>query len=59
MADDLGDADNGEVLGIDDNLAASRAHALSAGAEELEPWTTPPQRLNQLRAIHFARSFAC
>ena len=58
MADNLSDSDNREVLSIDNNLASGSSHALPARAEELNRWVAPPQRLNQLRAIHFARGFA-
>ena len=34
MAEDFGNADDGEVFGVDDDLAAGGAHALSACAEE-------------------------
>ena len=72
-ADDLSDADDGQVFGIDDDVATGGAHALSAGAEEVNlrsmrrdsrprlssgaQLRSPPQRLDQLRAIHFARGF--
>ena len=36
MAEDFGDADDGEVFGVDDCVAAGGAHAVSADAEEFE-----------------------
>jgi hypothetical protein len=36
MAEDFGDADNGEVFRVDDGVATDGAHAVSADAEELE-----------------------
>ena len=57
MAENLRDADDGKVSRVDDDVASGRAHALSAGTEELERRSLPTQHFNQLRAIHFARSF--
>ena len=34
MAEDFGDADDGEVFGVNDDLAAGGAHAVSARTEE-------------------------
>src|SRR5713226_5279412 len=36
MAEDFGDADDGEVLGVDDNLATGSAHAVATRAKELK-----------------------
>ena len=57
MAEDFGDADDGEILGIDDGVAAGGAHALAADAEELERRIAAAQGFDQLRAVHFPRSF--
>src|SRR5208282_5429490 len=72
VADDFGDADNGQVFCVDDDLAACRAHPLSARPEETDlpslrrgrrprlpggaKLRPPPQRVDQLRAIHVSRS---
>ena len=59
MADDLSDTDDGEVFGVDDDVAAGGAHAVSARAEERDAaGDSSAQSFNQLRSIHFARSFA-
>ncbi len=83
MANNLSDADDRKLLGIDNNFATGSSHALPARAEEFklpglcgggrfapqldgaEPRPhmsrtgyAPPQRFDQLRAIHFARGFA-
>src|ERR1700751_797312 len=52
MAQDFGDADDGEIAGIDEGVAACLAHARAAHAEELERGIAPPQGLDELRAIH-------
>ena len=65
-AENLGDADDGEVFGVDDGLAPGSPHAIAADAEEAKPtlrvrWVLAgraPQRINQLRPIHLPRSFA-
>ena len=80
MTQNLSDADDRQVFSIDNNLATSGAHSISARAEELKlqflggGWARPrrdgaeprrhtsrngrpPQRFDELRAIHFARSF--
>ncbi len=36
MAEDFGDADDGEIFRVDHGIAASGAHAVSADAEEFE-----------------------
>ena len=58
MTEDFGDADDGEIFGVDDDVASGGAHLLSADAEELCRGVPAPQGLDQLRAIHFPRSFA-
>ena len=58
MAQDFGDADDGEIAGIDEGVAACLAHARAAHAEELERGIAPPQGLDELRAIHFTGSLA-
>ena len=58
MAENFSDADHRQVLGVDHNLASSGPHAFSASAEEVKGWVTASQRLDQLRAVHFARGFA-
>src|SRR5580704_6492041 len=54
MAEYLGDADDGEIFGVDDGVATRAAHAVSAHAEELERWLPAPQSFDKLRAVHFA-----
>src|ERR1700675_2447193 len=72
MTQNLSDADDREVFGVDNDLATRCPHALAARAEKfnrpglrrggrIRPpsgaklRSPPPQRFNQLRAIHFAR----
>src|ERR1035438_1351495 len=65
MAEDFSDADNREVLGVDDNIAARGAHALPTGAEEsklcgggaLPRLWMSAQRFDELRAIHVSGGF--
>src|SRR5580698_11318699 len=57
MAHNLSDADDGEIFGVDDDVAPRGAHALPTCTEELERWILPPKRFNQLRAVHFAGGF--
>src|ERR1700687_1309542 len=40
MAENLGDADDRKILGVDDRLAASSPHTISAHTEELKPTLT-------------------
>src|SRR5207249_11387876 len=56
MTEDFCDSDDGKLLGIDDGVASSGAHALSSYPEELERRIISAQRLHKLRAIHFAGS---
>jgi hypothetical protein len=67
-AKNLSDANDRKILSIDNNLASGSPHAFPARAKELRrdsrprlssgaKLRSPPQRINQLRAIHFARSF--
>ncbi len=58
MAEDFGDADDGEVFGVDDRVAAGGAHAVSADTEEFEGRIAAAQGFDELRAVHFPRSFA-
>src|SRR5258708_3305452 len=58
MAEDFGDADNGEIFRVNDSIAAGRAHAISANAEEFKSLIAATQGLDELRAIHFSGSFA-
>ena len=58
MAQDFGDADDGQILCIDDRVTARGAHAVSADAEEFERCVAAVQGFNQLGSIHFARGFA-
>ncbi len=71
VAEDFGDADYGEVFRIDDGVATFGPHAFPtypkernaaqgyAGGIGPRPGAIDlPQRLNQLRAVHFTRGFA-
>ena len=58
MAEDFGDADDSEVAGIHDGVAAGFAHALAADAEEFQSWVMAAKGADELRAVHFARSFS-
>ena len=59
MADDFGDPDDGEVFGVDYDVAAGGAHAVSAGAKERDAaGDASAQSFNQLASIHVARSLA-
>src|ERR1700722_1436043 len=58
MAEDFGDADDGEVFGVDDGVASGGAHAVGADAEEFERWVAAAQGFDELSAVHFTRSFA-
>ncbi len=58
MAEDFGDADDGEVVGVHNGVAACLAHALAADAEEFERWVVAAKGVDELRAVHFARSFS-
>jgi len=58
MAENFSDADDGEVPGVNDDVAPGGAHLVATNPEEFERWITGPQRIHQLRAVHFARSFA-
>ena len=58
MAEDFGDADDGEIFRVDHGVAASGTHAVSADAEELELRVAAAQGFDKLRAVHFSGSFA-
>src|SRR5208282_6346511 len=58
MAYDFGDADDGQIFGINYDVAAGGSHALASGAEKGERRIAAAQRFDQLRAVHFARGFA-
>src|SRR5580704_11014125 len=58
VAENFGDADHGEILSVDDCVAAGGAHPLSANAEELNLLIAAAQGCNELRAVHFSGSFA-
>ncbi len=58
MAEDFGDADDREILGVDDRVAAGGAHAVSADAEKFELRVAAVQSFDELRAVHFSGSFA-
>jgi len=58
VAEDFGDAHDGEVFRVDYGVAAGGAHALSPDAEELELRVAAVQGFDELRAVHFPRSFA-
>jgi hypothetical protein len=58
MAEDFGDADDGEVFGVDNCVAAGGAHAVSADAEEFKGSVAASQGFDELSAVHFPRSFA-
>src|SRR5205807_853038 len=73
-AKNLSEADDCQILRLDNNLATSSPHALSARPEEIKRQGSRrggricppsgakvrrlPQRFNQLRAVHFTRGFA-
>ena len=66
MADNLGDADDRQILGVDDDVAPGFPHALAArpekcqsGREVRSRHRMSAQRFDQLRAIHFSRRFSC
>jgi hypothetical protein len=47
MTENFGDADDGEIPGVDDDLASGGAHALAASAEKVK------RRVGAgLRAVH-------
>jgi len=58
MAEDFRDADDREILGVDNGIAAGGAHAVSTAAEEFELRAAAMQGLNELRPIHFPGSLA-
>jgi hypothetical protein len=58
MTENLGDSDDGEILGVNNNVASGGAHALSSGSKEAEGRVPSPKRFDQLRAIHVAGGFA-
>src|SRR5258706_4935028 len=58
MAEDFRDADNRKIFRVDDGVAADGAHAFSADTEEINPRIAATQGFNELRAVHFSRSFA-
>ncbi len=58
MAEDFGDADDGEIFGVNDGIASGGAHALATDTEEFERGILTAQRFDELRAIHFSGGFA-
>jgi len=65
VAENFGNADYGEIFGVDDCAASGGAHAVAADAEELEAigWESlwgdsrnggAAQGFDELGAIHFA-----
>jgi hypothetical protein len=58
MAKNFGDADDGEVAGIHDCIAACLPHALAAHAEEFESGVMTAKGADELPAVHFTRSFS-
>src|SRR5580704_210024 len=58
VAENFGDADHGEILSVDDCVAAGGAHSLSANAEELNLLIAAAQRFDELRTIHFSGRLA-
>jgi len=59
MLDDLGQANNCDLVGIDDEIATRLSHLFAADAEELGPGAGErPQGFDQLCAIDFARRLA-
>jgi hypothetical protein len=58
MAEDFGDANYREVFRVDDGVAASGAHAVSANAEEFELRVASAQGFDELCAVHFSGRFA-
>lgn len=52
---DLGDADDGELAGVHDGVAASAAHGLATDAEELELGEAAAERVDEGCAVHLAR----
>src|SRR5262245_11657968 len=58
MTEDLSHAKNGEVPGIDNNVASGRAHLDAANTHALQRWLAAAQDRYQLRAIPVTGSFA-
>ncbi len=58
VGDDLGKADDGDVLRADDSIEAGGAHAFAARAEEFDISLPASERLDHLGAVGVARSFA-
>jgi hypothetical protein len=57
MTEYFNDADDGEILGVDDGVASCVAHPWAADPEELQVRCSPPHRFNELGPIHFTGSF--
>src|SRR5438132_9709142 len=57
VAEDLGDADYGELLGVHNRVASNGAHALATDTKKFQRRVAAEQNLDKLRAIHFSRSF--
>jgi hypothetical protein len=57
MAENFGDADDREIFGVDDSVAAGGAHAVPADAEEFELRIAAAQSFDELCAVHFPGSF--
>src|SRR5579864_1668824 len=58
VTENLGDADDRQVFGIDDGVAPGGAHPVTANAEELERWIEVPQSFDELCTVHFTGRFA-
>ncbi len=58
VAEDFGDADDGEIFRVDDRVAAGGTHAVSADAEEFKLRVEAMQGIDELGAVHFSGSFA-
>src|SRR5579864_3221927 len=61
MIQDLGDADDCQIFGINNRIASRRAHAISAHAEEVERSvrSCASQRVDKLCSVHFTGSLSC
>jgi hypothetical protein len=58
VAEDLGDTDDGKVLGVDDRVASGGTHALSANPEKLQRRIAALQGFDELGAVHFPGRFS-
>src|SRR5271167_858213 len=57
MAEDFGDTHHREIFRVYHVVAASSAHAVPTHTKEFQRRITTAQRLDELRAVHFTRSF--